>query len=35
MKKFTVSNPNIYSYSQLNRYYNKFVKTVNPSMRQI
>lgn len=29
------TNPNIYSYSQFNRYYNKFVKTVNPSMRQI
>lgn len=29
------NNPNIYSYSQFNRYYNKFVKTVNPSMRQI
>ena len=29
------NNPNIYSYSQFNRYYNKFVKTINPSMRQI
>ena len=29
------NNSNIYSYSQFNRYYNKFVKTVNPSMRQI
>jgi transposase len=25
----------MYSYSQFNRYYNKFIKTVNPSMRQI
>ncbi len=29
------SNPNIYSYSQFNRYYKKYVKLVNPSMRQI
>ena len=29
------TNLNIYSYSQFNRYYNKFVKTINPSMRQI
>ena len=29
------SNPIMYSYSQFNRYYNKFIKTVNPSMRQI
>ena len=29
------NNSNIYSYSQFNRYYNKFVKTINPSMRQI
>ena len=34
-EEISVSNPNIYSYSQFNRYYNKFVKTVNPSMRQI
>ncbi len=29
------TNPNLYSYSQFNRYYNKYVKLVNPSMRQI
>src|SRR5574344_44495 len=29
------NNSNIYSYSQFNRYYNKVVKTINPSMRQI
>jgi len=29
------SNPNIYSYSQFNRNYKKYVKLVNPSMRQI
>ena len=34
-EEIVISNPNIYSYSQFNRYYNKFVKTVNPSMRQI
>ena len=34
-EEISVNNPNIYSYSQFNRYYNKFVQTVNPSMRQI
>ena len=34
-EEISVSNPNIYSYSQFNRYYNKFIKTINPSMRQI
>jgi len=29
------NNPNIYSYSQFNRNYKKFVKLINPSMRQI
>ena len=28
-------NPNIYSYSQFNRYYTKYIKTLNPSMRQV
>ena len=28
-------NPNLYSYSQFNRYYKKFLSTVNPSMRQV
>lgn len=27
--------PSIYSYSQFNRYYKKFIKTLNPSMRQV
>jgi len=27
--------PNIYSYSQFNRYYAKYIKTINPSMRQV
>ena len=27
--------PTIYSYSQFNRYYKKFVTTINPSMRQV
>ncbi|MDD2699590.1 MAG: IS21 family transposase [Arcobacteraceae bacterium] len=34
-EEISVSNPNICSYSQFNRNYNKFVKTINPSMRQI
>lgn len=27
--------PNLYGYSQFNRYYAKYIKTLNPSMRQI
>jgi len=27
--------PNLYSYSQFNRYYAKYIKTLNPSMRQV
>jgi transposase len=27
--------PNLYSYSQFNRNYNKFLKSINPSMRQL
>ena len=27
--------PSLYSYSQFNRYYKKFITTVNPSMRQV
>ena len=34
-EEIIISNPKIYSYSQFNRYYNRFVKTINPSMRQI
>ena len=28
-------NPNLYSYSQFNRYYKQFVNKLNPSMRQV
>jgi transposase len=28
-------NPNLYSYSQFNRYYKQFINTLNPSMRQV
>lgn len=34
-EEFKAADPNLYSYSQFNRYYNKFLKTINPSMRQI
>jgi transposase len=34
-EELKLTNPDIYSYSQFNRYYNKFIKTINPSMRQI
>ncbi len=34
-EEISVNNPNIYSYSQFNRYYNKFVQIVNPSMRYL
>ena len=27
--------PDLYSYSQFNRYYSRFVKSINPSMRQV
>lgn len=29
------AQPNLYSYSQFNRYYTKFLKGINPSMRQV
>jgi len=29
------NDPDLYSYSQFNRYYKKYIKSVNPSMRQI
>ena len=29
------SQPNLYSYSQFNRYYSRFIKSINPSMRQV
>ncbi len=34
-EEWKVQNPNAYSNSQFNRYYNKYAKTINPSMRQI
>lgn len=33
-EEFKSTQPDIYSYSQFNRYYNKFLKTMQPSMRQ-
>lgn len=29
------AQPDLYSYSQFNRYYRRFIKSINPSMRQI
>jgi transposase len=29
------AQPDLYSYSQFNRYYSRFIKSINPSMRQI
>ena len=29
------AQPGLYSYSQFNRYYNRFIKSINPSMRQV
>lgn len=34
-EEFKSANPDLYSYSQFNRYYAKFLKTLNPSMRQV
>lgn len=34
-EEYKGKQPSLYSYSQFNRYYKKFIKTVNPSMRQI
>lgn len=34
-EEFKSAQPDLYSYSQFNRYYSKFLKTINPSMRQI
>jgi len=34
-EEYKEKQPSLYSYSQFNRYYKKFIKTVNPSMRQI
>ncbi len=34
-EEWSKQHPNSYSYSQFNRYYVKYAKTINPSMRQI
>ncbi|MDD2791512.1 MAG: IS21 family transposase [Sulfurimonas sp.] len=34
-EEFKSAQPDLYSYSQFNRYYAKFLKSVNPSMRQV
>ncbi len=34
-EEYKAKQPSLYSYSQFNRYYKKFIKTVNPSMRQV
>ena len=34
-EEFKSANPDLYSYSQFNRYYVKYLKSVNPSMRQV
>ena len=34
-EEYKEKNPNLYSYSQFNRYYAKYVKKLNPSMRQV
>ncbi len=34
-QEYKEKNPNLYSYSQFNRYYAKYVKKLNPSMRQV
>jgi len=34
-EEYKSTQPDLYSYSQFNRYYAKFLKSVNPSMRQV
>ena len=34
-EEYKEKNPNLYSYSQFNRYYKKFLSQLNPSMRQV
>ena len=34
-EELKASQPNLYSYSQFNRYYSRYIKSINPSMRQI
>lgn len=34
-EEYKEKQPSLYSYSQFNRYYKKFISTINPSMRQV
>ncbi len=34
-EEYKAKQPSLYSYSQFNRYYKKFIRTINPSMRQV
>ncbi len=34
-EEYKSTQPDLYSYSQFNRYYSRFVKSINPSMRQV
>ena len=34
-EEFKSAQPDLYSYSQFNRYYNRFIQSINPSMRQV
>ena len=34
-EEYKEKNPNLYSYSQFNRYYKRFLSQLNPSMRQV
>jgi transposase len=34
-EEYKLKDPTLYSYSQFNRYYSRYIKTINPSMRQI
>jgi len=34
-EEFKSAQPDLYSYSQFNRYYSRFIKSINPSMRQV
>jgi transposase len=34
-EEYKNAQPELYSYSQFNRYYNRFIQSINPSMRQV
>ena len=34
-EELKASQPDLYSYSQFNRYYSRYIQSINPSMRQI